>query len=93
MLPVLGPSASTPALFHAFEFSGHGFQLGPGVGAVLAELALDGETKTPIAEFKFDRFRSDSSLELSVGQTPVTGQAHASFVNIARREKNRKAGR
>ena len=93
MLPVLGPSASTPALFHAFGFSGHGFQLGPGVGAGLAEVALDGETKTPIAEFKADRFRSNSSLELVVGQAPATGQARASSVTIARREKRRKAGR
>lgn len=93
MLPVLGPSASTPALLRAFGFSEHGFQMGPGVGAVLGELALDGETKTPIAEFKVDRFRSGSSLELSVGQASVTGQAQASSVTFAQREKHRKAGR
>ena len=34
MLPIIGPSETTPGLFHAFGFCGHGFQLGPGVGAV-----------------------------------------------------------
>ena len=30
--PVLGPSATTPGLIHAFGFSGAGFQIAPGVG-------------------------------------------------------------
>ena len=34
-IPVIGPSRTTPGLFHAFGFSGHGFQLGPAMGAVL----------------------------------------------------------
>lgn len=60
-LPVLGPSLTTPGLFHAFGFSGHGFQLGPAVGAVLAELALDGTTPTSIADLSITRFQSDRS--------------------------------
>jgi sarcosine oxidase subunit beta len=55
-LPVLGPSRTTAGLLHAFGFSGHGFQLGLGVGAVLADLALDGRTETPIEAFAVDRF-------------------------------------
>jgi sarcosine oxidase subunit beta len=55
-IPVLGPSRTTPRLFHAFGFSGHGFQLGPAVGAVLSELILDGATPTPIADFDIARF-------------------------------------
>lgn len=55
-LPVLGPSPRVPALFHAFGFSGHGFQLGPAVGAVLSELALDGETETKIDGLSITRF-------------------------------------
>ena len=55
-LPVLGPSATTPGVIHAFGFSGHGFCLGPGVGAVVAELALDGKTKTDIEAFDIGRF-------------------------------------
>jgi len=55
-IPVIGPSATTPGLVHAFGFSGHGFQLGPAVGAVLAELVLDGKTPTPIDAFRITRF-------------------------------------
>jgi sarcosine oxidase subunit beta len=55
-LPVIGPSQTTPGLFHAFGFSGHGFQLGPVMGAVLTELILDGATSTPIAAFDIRRF-------------------------------------
>ena len=57
-LPVVGPSRTTPGLFHAFGFSGHGFQLGPAMGAVLCELILDGATPTPIAPFDIGRFAS-----------------------------------
>ena len=55
-LPVLGPSASTPGLFHAFGFAGGGFQLGPAVGAVLADLVRDGHSVTPIEAFSVSRF-------------------------------------
>src|SRR5262249_44735780 len=55
-LPVLGPSRTTPGLLHAFGFSGHGFQLGPVVGVILSELALDGATPTPIDAFDISRF-------------------------------------
>jgi sarcosine oxidase subunit beta len=56
MLPVMGRSETTPGLFHAFGFSGHGFQLGPGVGDVMAELIATGETQTPLDDFRIDRF-------------------------------------
>jgi len=55
-LPVMGASGTTPGLFHAFGFCGHGFQLGPGVGDVMAELILTGTTTTPIADFRISRF-------------------------------------
>jgi sarcosine oxidase subunit beta len=55
-IPVIGPSLRRPALFHAFGFCGHGFQLGPAVGAVLSELIVKGTTATPIAPFSIDRF-------------------------------------
>ncbi len=57
-LPVIGPSATTPGLIHAFGFAGGGFQLGPAVGAVLADLVRDGQTATPIAAFSVSRFSS-----------------------------------
>ena len=55
-IPVIGPSRTTPGLIHAFGFSGHGFQLGPGMGAVLAELVLDGASPTPLGAFDIGRF-------------------------------------
>lgn len=60
MLPAFGPSKTTPGLLHAFAFCGHGLQIGPAVGAVLAELILDGGTQTPIAPFAIDRFAGDA---------------------------------
>jgi sarcosine oxidase, subunit beta len=54
--PVLGASARRSGLFHAFGFAGAGFQLGPGVGEVMAELIAQGRTTTPIEAFSIHRF-------------------------------------
>jgi sarcosine oxidase, subunit beta len=56
MMPVLGPSAATPRLFHACAFSGHGLQLGPAAATALAELVTEGTTRLPIAPFDIRRF-------------------------------------
>lgn len=55
-IPVIGPSDTTPGLFHAFGFSGHGFQLGPGIGAIMTELVLDGHTEVPLHPFRIGRW-------------------------------------
>ncbi len=55
--PVIGPSSTTPGLFHAFGFSGAGFQIAPGVGEVIAEFIRDGRTTTPIDAFTIQRFQ------------------------------------
>jgi sarcosine oxidase subunit beta len=55
-LPVMGRSATTDGLFHAFGFCGHGFQLGPGVGEMMAELIDTGRSSTSIAPFDIGRF-------------------------------------
>lgn len=55
-IPVIGPSSTTPGLFHAFGFSGHGFQLGPAIGAIMSELVLDGRTDVPLEAFRITRF-------------------------------------
>jgi sarcosine oxidase, subunit beta len=55
-LPVIGPSAVAPGLFHAFGFSGSGFQLGPIVGKLMAELILDGQSTLSLEKFAVDRF-------------------------------------
>lgn len=55
-LPVISRSQTTPGVLHAFGFSGHGFCLGPGTGAVLSEILLDGSTQTDITAFDIGRF-------------------------------------
>jgi sarcosine oxidase subunit beta len=63
-LPVIGPSGTVDGLYYAFGFSGHGFQLGPGVGDVMAELISRGSTSTVIDPFHIRRFAT-SSLQRS----------------------------
>jgi sarcosine oxidase subunit beta len=55
-IPVVGLSHAQPGLVHAFGFCGHGFELGPIMGGIVAQLALDGATNWPIAAFAPDRF-------------------------------------
>jgi sarcosine oxidase subunit beta len=57
-IPVIGASSTTPGLVHAFGFSGHGFQLGPAIGEIVAELVSEGRTPSPIAPFAIERFTS-----------------------------------
>ncbi|WP_454868394.1 NAD(P)/FAD-dependent oxidoreductase [Pseudomonas farris] len=57
-LPIMGPSGTVDGLFYAFGFSGHGFQLGPGGGDVMAELISTGSTSTSILPFSINRFAS-----------------------------------
>ena len=69
-LPVIGPSSSTPGLIHAFGFAGGGFQLGPAVGAVLADLVQGGTTATPIQAFSISRFSPVSGVVTAAGLAP-----------------------
>lgn len=55
-IPVIGPSTKSDNVFHAFGFSAHGFQLGPVVGRLMAELICDGRTNLPIEPFNPGRF-------------------------------------
>lgn len=55
-IPVIGPSSRHERLFHAFGFSAHGFQLGPFVGKLMAELVLERAPPVDIAPFRIDRF-------------------------------------
>lgn len=54
--PVIGPSATTPGLFHAYGFCGEGFQTGPAVGEVLADFVTQGKTGIPVEPFSIRRF-------------------------------------
>lgn len=58
-IPVIGPSATSPGVWHSFGFSAHGFQLGPVVGKVVADLVVHGATALPIEAFSIARFAAD----------------------------------
>ncbi|WP_042886175.1 NAD(P)/FAD-dependent oxidoreductase [Cupriavidus necator] len=55
-IPVIGPSRTAPGVVHAFGFSAHGFELGPIVGQIVAELVTEGRSTLPIDAFAVDRF-------------------------------------
>ena len=63
-IPVIGPSSTAPNVFHAFGFSAHGFELGPIVGRITADLITEGSTALPIVPFSIRRFQ-DSPLSFS----------------------------
>jgi sarcosine oxidase subunit beta len=71
-IPVIGFSATTPNLVHAFGFSGHGFQLGPVVGLIIAELITEGRTASPLAPFAIQRFAGGADTLV----TPDGGVEH-----------------
>lgn len=61
--PVIGASATTPGLFHAFGFAGAGFQIGPAVGVAVAETIAQGFTDTALDAFSVTRFQTAKSTE------------------------------
>lgn len=70
-LPVLDWSSRAPGLLHAFGFSGHGFQLGPGTGITISEMILDGRTATDISGFRIDRFKPAPGATAPAGAAAV----------------------
>ncbi len=65
--PAMGPSGRVPGLYYAFGFSGEGFQLGPGVGDVMAELIHTGATSTPIGHYHIARFAPPAAPAATAG--------------------------
>lgn len=57
-IPVIGPSKKHEGVFYSFGYSAHGFQLGPAVGELMAELIATGATQTNLAKFAIDRFQN-----------------------------------
>jgi sarcosine oxidase subunit beta len=54
--PILGRVPGLEGLIMAAGFSGHGFQQGPAVGRLLADLILDGDTDLDLSPFALARF-------------------------------------
>jgi sarcosine oxidase, subunit beta len=61
-IPVIGPSSTSEGVYHQFGFCGHGFQLGPGTGAAMAELVATGATNVPLGPLGISRFRPQTSI-------------------------------
>lgn len=59
-LPVFGRSARHEGVYHQFGFSAHGFQLGPGAGAVMAEIIATGSSNVPIDGLGIARFAASA---------------------------------
>lgn len=59
--PIIGPAPGVEGLYLALGFSGAGFKKGPAVGQHLAELILDGESRTvDLTPFRRSRFDDGS---------------------------------
>jgi sarcosine oxidase subunit beta len=54
--PIIGQSQDLQGFYCSVGFSGHGFQHGPAVGRLLAQLILNGQTDLDLWPFRFDRF-------------------------------------
>lgn len=74
--PIIGPSANSPNVIHAFGFNGHGFELGPKVGAVVAEIAATGGTNTPLDGLTIHRFLDNAKMN-------ATQMANSEEIQIA----------
>ena len=61
-LPVISPSLKASGIFHAFGFSAHGFQLGPVVSRIMADLVHLGRSSLPLEPFRVDRFQGSNNL-------------------------------
>lgn len=62
-MPIIGPSERISGLYYAFGFSGAGFQIGPGVGDVMAELIATGATSMPIEPYRMGRFTTTETAQ------------------------------
>jgi sarcosine oxidase, subunit beta len=67
-IPVIGRSQRYDSAFHAFGFSAHGFELGPIVGRIMADLITTGATDLPIAPFAIDRFAGAAGAPASTSK-------------------------
>jgi sarcosine oxidase subunit beta len=72
-LPVICRSPRHHGVFHQFGFSGHGFQLAPGVGALMAKLIATGHSNLAIAPFDIARFSGEPNTPFSSTATQALG--------------------
>jgi sarcosine oxidase subunit beta len=61
-LPILDGSTGVDGLVVVTGLSGHGLALGPAIGRIAADLALDGRTDRPIDAVALRRFAGDTPI-------------------------------
>ena len=62
-VPVISPVTSISGLHLAVGFSGHGFGIGPGAGALMADLVTGTTPSVDSKPFRLERFRRATSLK------------------------------
>lgn len=63
-VPVVDVVADVPGLLVGTGFSGHGFGIGPGMGRVLADLAMGRDPGHDMRRFRLSRFSDGSEIRL-----------------------------
>jgi len=58
-IPVIGKSLNADKAYHAFGFSAHGFQMGPIIGKMMAELIVNGSPSLSLDAFNISRFEAN----------------------------------
>jgi glycine/D-amino acid oxidase-like deaminating enzyme len=61
-LPILDGSTGVDGLVVVTGLSGHGLALGPAIGRIAADLAVEGRTDRPIEAFSLRRFQGDTPI-------------------------------
>jgi sarcosine oxidase subunit beta len=72
-VPILGPVAGLDGLVVATGFSGHGFQLSPAIGQVIAELIVEGAPSIPLDALHLSRFDGGAKPSQDDGLTQRVG--------------------
>jgi glycine/D-amino acid oxidase-like deaminating enzyme len=62
VLPVISPCEAVQGFFVASGFSGHGFGIGPGAGALLARMVTGGASAAALAPLRLSRFFDGSPI-------------------------------
>jgi glycine/D-amino acid oxidase-like deaminating enzyme len=66
-IPVISPVEALPGLIIGTGFSGHGFGIGPGAGALLADLVTGRAPLVDPHDYRFSRFTDGSRVYLDSG--------------------------
>ncbi len=69
-VPIVGPTRELDGLVVAAGFSGHGFQLSPAIGQVVAELVVEGAPSISLDALNLDRF---DGVDLAKQAAPFAG--------------------